>query len=145
MNATRPCKFCVANVAGHLARIGSTVQITATAEDCELDHRDDPRVYALARALAKAMQARVPTDEQISWFLGDADEVVDDFDADVEKWSARRLPAAKNDEFDGIEVRLRINGVTYVGLEGGKGIRGSVLRLAEFRQQVAEANRVAGD
>lgn len=130
---TRPCKFCVASVEGYLVRVGSTSGIAATAEDCEYSHRDDPRVYALATAMAKAMQSRSPTDEQISWFLEDADEVVDNFDPAPEKWSVRKLPLAKNDQFDEIEVRLRINDVTYVALEGGKDCRGSVVQLAEFR------------
>src|SRR5574342_101436 len=131
--AARPCKYCVANTAGYLARAGSTLTLETRAEDCEMSHRDEPRVYALARALAKVFQTRMPSDEQISWFLEDADEVVDDFDPPPEKWSVRRLRPLVNDADRQIEVRLRVNGVTYVCLEGGKDTRGSVVRLSEFR------------
>jgi hypothetical protein len=125
----RPCRFCVADWA--------EVNIKPSAEDCEWRHRDDPRVYNLARALAETLQQREPSDRQTSWFLGDADQVVDDFDPVPECWKVRRLPAGKNDGYDGIEVRLRINGVTYVALEGGKDCAGDLLRLSKFR----EANR----
>ena len=102
-----------------------------------MDHRDDPRVYGLAIAMARVGQGRNPTDEQVGWFLGDADDVVDDFDPPPERWRVRKLP--DSDE-DGIDARLRINDVTYVCLEGGKDCRGGVLRLATYRAQLAEAN-----
>jgi hypothetical protein len=138
---TRPCKFCIANVREHLARIGwPDSETTATAEDCEFAHRDDPRVYNLARAMAKVMQSRRPSDEQVAWFLEDANDVVDDFDPPPVEWSVHRLPRQANDGADEIEVRLRINGVTYVALEGGKDSRGSLVKLAEFRRQIREAN-----
>ena len=130
--AARPCKYCIANWAGITSK-GGHEPILPEVEDCEFAHRDDPRVYALARAFAKVFQDRVPSIEQISWFLEDADEVVDDFEPAPEKWSVRRLRACKTDQEQGIDVRLRINGVTYVGLEGGKDTRGSVVRLSTFR------------
>lgn len=111
-----------------------------TAEDCEMEHRDDPRVYALATALAKACQGRNATDEQIGWFLSDADEVVDDFDPPPDRWRVRRLPETQEEEID---VRLRINDVTYVGLEGGKDTRGSFVRLSTYRQWIREAEAEA--
>lgn len=104
-----------------------------------MTHRDDPRVYDLARAMAEVMQGRGPSDEQIAWFLGDADDVVDDFVPPPDRWRVRRLPASENDGCDGIEVRLRIHDVTYVALEGGKDSRGSVLRLSAFREQMRGA------
>lgn len=129
---TRPCKYCIANWAGATGKQGGPV-LVPDAHDCVMSHRDDPRVYRLARAMAVVMQQRQPTDEQISWFLEDADEVVDDFDPEPEKWRVRRLPLSAGDCDDGIEIRLRINDVTYVGLEGGKDSRGSVVKLSTFR------------
>lgn len=128
----RPCRFCIANWAGMTGKLGGE-PILPTAEDCRFDHRDDQRVYDLARAMASVMQRRNPSDEQIAWFLGDADDMVDDFNPTPERWRVRRLPASAGDPDDGIDIRLRINDVTYVGLEGGKDSRGSVVRLATFR------------
>lgn len=133
---TRPCRFCVANWTGMSRRIpaGPAAEpILPTAQDCADTHRDDPRVYALAEAFAKAMQGRGPTDEQIAWFLEDADDVVDTFDPAPDRWRVRKLPANRRDGEQGIEARLRINDVTYVALEGGKDCRGSVVRLSTFR------------
>lgn len=110
------------------------VPLLPDVEDCQFAHRDDPRVYDLARAMAKVMQDRSPSDEQVSWFLGDADDVVDDFDPAPEVWQVRRLPSSANDPDDGIDIRLRINDVTYVGLEGGKDSRGNVVPLKTFRE-----------
>lgn len=131
---TRPCRFCVAGWAAATGRIPGATPIVPTAGDCGETHRDDPRVYALARAMAKTMQDRHPSDVQVSYFLEDADEVVDDFVPAPDRWSVRRLPPSANDADDGIDVRLRINDVTYVALEGGKDSRGSVVKLAEFRK-----------
>jgi hypothetical protein len=130
---TRPCRYCVAGWAAATRRIDGD-PILPTAADCEHAHRDETRVYNLAHAMARAMQARNPSDEQVSYFLEDADEVVDGFDPAPERWRVRRLPACVNDAEDGIDVRLRINDVTYVALEGGKDCRGSVVPLAEFRK-----------
>lgn len=132
----RPCRYCIANWTGMSNRVpgGSDLPpILPTPEDCETTHRDDPRVYALAEAMAKVMQNRKPSDEQIGWFLEDADDVVDDFEPAPEKWRVRKLPTSDNDYDQGIEVRLRINDITYVGLEGGKDSRGSVVKLSTFR------------
>lgn len=134
----RPCKFCVANWAGATGKHGGPV-LVPDVDDCLMAHRDDPRVYALARAMAKVMQQRQPSDEQISWFLEDADEVVDNFDPSPEKWRVRRLPSSDGDYDQGIEIRIRINDVTYVGLEGGKGARGQFVRLSTFRSWRKEA------
>lgn len=140
---TRPCRYCVANWTGMSERApgGRTSPILPTEKDCEWAHRNDPRVYDLARAMAKVKQDRQPSDEQIAWFLEDADDVVDDFDPTPDTWRVRRLPESANDGEQGIDFRLRINDVTYVALEGGKDCRGSVLRLSTFREQLREANR----
>lgn len=103
-------------------------------------HRDDPRVYALAQVMAARMQQRDPTEEQVGWFLADADDVIDDFDPPPDRWHVRKLP--DTDE-DGIDARLRINDVTYVCLEGGKDSRGSVVRLSTYRSWLAEARSAA--
>jgi hypothetical protein len=125
----RPCRYCVANWAGATKSI-DLPPITPTPTDCETTHRDDPRIYDLATAMARVCQQRNPTDEQISRFLADADDVVDDFDPAPARWRIRRLP--DTDE-DSIDMRLRINDVTYVCLEGGKDFRGSVVRLSTYR------------
>lgn len=128
----RPCQYCVANWAGATGKHGGPV-LVPEPHDCEFTHRDDPRIYRLARAMASVMQQRNPTLEQISWFLEDADDVVDDFDPEPEKWRVRKLPPSAGDYDQGIEIRLRINDVTYVGLQGGKDSRGSVVKLTTFR------------
>jgi hypothetical protein len=128
----RPCRFCVANWAAVTGRFDRP-PIVPDAAECEMTHRDDPRVYDLALAMAKVFQHRKPTDAQISYFLEDADQVVDRFDPAPEQWKVRRLPPSDNDGPDGIDVRMRINDVTFVGLEGGKDCRGSVVPLKEFR------------
>lgn len=131
----QPCRYCVAVWTGTSTRIpGGLPPVLPSADDCASAHRDDPRVYALAEAFAKALQTRNPSDEQVGWFLEDADDVVDDFDPAPDRWRVRRLPASANDGEQGIDVRLRINDVTYVALEGGKDCRGSVVRLSEFRK-----------
>jgi hypothetical protein len=129
---SRPCSFCVAVWAGYAERSGGKAY-GPTETDCEWEHRDDPRVYDLARAMAKVMQDRRPSDEQIGWFLADADEVVDDFGPAPDRWRVRRLSASAGDAEQEILVRLRINDVTYVVLEGGKDTKGSVVKLATFR------------
>lgn len=131
----RPCPYCVADAWAYAEQAGCAYEVVAPKpDDCEFRHRDDQRVYDLARALAAAVCVeRHPTDAQIAWSLEDADEVVDDFDPAPSRWSVRRLRPGANDEIRGIEIRLRINGVSYVGLEGGKDERGALLPLAEFR------------
>ncbi|TBL44264.1 hypothetical protein EYA84_02140 [Verrucosispora sp. SN26_14.1] len=133
--ASRPCRYCVANWTEITTRhkIPGADPILPSAEDCEFDHRDDPRVYDLATAMARVMQDRNPSDAQIAYFLGDADDVVDDFDPTPDRWRVRKLPESARDHEQGIEARLRINDVTYVALEGGKDSRGSVVKLTEFR------------
>jgi hypothetical protein len=132
----RPCRYCIAAWAGYSK---SDPPIRPEPRDCEWEHRDDPRVYALATEMARAVAGN-RDDEHAGWFLADADQIVDDFDPTPDRWRVRRLPAQKRDGEDEIEIRLRINGVTYVGLEGGKDTRGPVLPLATFRQERKEAN-----
>ena len=134
----RPCRYCIANWHGMSARTGGT-PIDPEPSDCEFDHRDDPRVYALAAEMCRAMQPEI-TDERIGWYLADANDVVDGFDPAPERWRVRRLPDGAHDGERGIEIRLSINGVTYVGLEGGKDCRGTVMPLATLREQEREAN-----
>jgi hypothetical protein len=136
----RPCQYCVAVWASMARPDLGHKPIRPDPQDCEWEHRDDPRVYDLARAMAKVFQDRRPSDAQIGYFLANANEIVDDFDPAPETWRVRRVRGAKEDQYDGIEVRMRINDVTYVGLEGGKGDRGALLRLSEFRAQQREAN-----
>lgn len=131
MTTTRPCRYCIANWAGVTTRNGGTVILPEPA-DCEMTHRDDPRVYDLAAAYARAIHETDPTDEQISWFLGDADDVIDDFNPAPGRWTVQRLPSGDEDGFRGIDARMQINGEPYVALEGGKDSRGQVVRLSVF-------------
>lgn len=136
--AVLPCRFCVANWSGMTGRLGGAA-VLPTSQDCADAHRDDVRVYGLARALAKVFQSRAPSDEQVAWFLGSADQVVDGFDPAPPRWRVRRLPASANDGEYGIEARVRINDITYVILEGSRDCEGGVLPLATFRAQLGAA------
>ena len=128
---SRPCKFCLAAY--------PILFEDGDVSACEFEHRDDPRVYALAAAMARIFQPRPNTDEQIAWFLQDADAVVDDFDPPPEKWKLRKLP----DGFSEFDARFRINGVTYV-LQSGDG-KPTPVRLATLRSWQREANREAAE
>ena len=128
---TRPCRFCLAAYP-ILFEDGETT-------DCEFTHRDDQRVYDLAAALARVFQQRVPTDEQVAWFLDDADAVVDDFSPAPAKWRVRRLPETRYDEFD---ARLRINDVTYV-IPAACKEKTTPVRLATYRGWQREADEEA--
>ena len=129
---TRPCKFCLAAYP-ILFEDGDTTA-------CEWEHRDDPRVYDLAAAMARVFQPRPNTDEQIGWFLQDADAVIDDFDPAPEKWRIRKLPDGKNDDFI---MRFRINDVTYVCRDGKDYV--PPVRLSTLREWQREADREAAD
>lgn len=120
----RPCRYCIA-------------AYEFDAADCEAVHRDEQRIYDLAEAMAKLFQARHPSDEQVGWFLEDADAVVDDFDPTPDRWRLRRLP----NRFEQFVARFRINDVTYV-IEDGEGYSPPV-RLSTFRQWEREADQAA--
>lgn len=121
---TRPCRYCLAAY----PILFEAGDVTA----CEWEHRDDPRVYDLAAAMARVFQPRPNTDEQVQWFLNDADAVADDFDPPPAKWKVRKLP-------DGSEfiARMRINDVTYV-LQDGEG-KIPPVRLSTLRSWQREA------
>lgn len=131
--AGRPCKYCIAGWAEPRTTVipeGWTPPVP-DPEDCEMAHRDDPRVYALARAMAVENQHPEPTDAQVSYFLEDADEVVDDFVPAPESWLVEKLPDGK-DPFGAVDAWLRINGVGYVALSGEK-CRGQLVKTDEWR------------
>jgi hypothetical protein len=130
LSVSRPCRYCLAAYP-ILFEEGDTTA-------CEWEHRDDPRVYALATAMARLFEQRQPTDEQIGWFLSDADAVVDDFGPVPEKWRLRKLPDS-NDEF---VARFRINDVTYV-LQDGCKEKVAPVRLSTLRQWQREADEEA--
>jgi hypothetical protein len=121
----RPCRYCTA--AYHL-----------DAEDCALQHRDEQRVYDLAVAMARVFQQRQPTDEQVGWFVDDAEAVVDDFGPAPEKWRVRRLP----DDFREFDCRFRINDVTYV-IQPAEFDKAYPVRLSTYREWMREANAEA--
>lgn len=132
---SRPCRYCLAAYPV-LFEDGST-------DSCEFEHRDEQRVYDLAAKLASVYQQRRPTDEQVQWFLADADAVVDDFDPLPEKWRIRTLPENGS---DGFIMRFRLNDVTYVVQDGDKEachpVRLSVLRGWQKEADEAAAARV---
>lgn len=126
----RPCKFCVAAYP-ILFENGDTA-------DCEMEHRDEPRIYDLARAMAAAFQPKPNTDEQVAWFLQDADAIVDDFDPVPAKWRIRKLPDPESGEFI---MRFRINDVTYVVQDGEGHV--TPVRLSLLRKWQREADEAA--
>jgi hypothetical protein len=127
----RPCRFCLAAY--------PILFEDGDVASCEFGHRDEPRVYDLAAAMARIFQPRPNTDEQIAWFLGDADAVVDDFDPAPGKWRIRKLPPGKSGEF---VMRFRVNDVTYVIRDGDKDPVPPV-RLSTLREWQREADREA--
>jgi hypothetical protein len=129
-DTARPCRYCLAAYP-ILFENGET-------DCCEFEHRDDPRVYALARKMARVFNPPT-TDEHICWFLADADAVVDDFDPAPGKWRIRRLPDSKGDDFD---LRFRLNDVTYVDPAAGKEPTHPV-RLTTWREWQREADEAA--
>jgi hypothetical protein len=128
---SRPCRYCLAAYP-ILFEDGDTTS-------CEFEHRDEQRVYDLAAAMARVFQQRQPTDEQVGWFLLDADAVVDDFEPAPERWRIRKLPDGKNDDF---VMRFRINDVTYVIRDGNKEHVPPV-RLSTLREWQREADAAA--
>jgi len=143
---TRPCRYCIANWTGMSNRIPgrTTPPILPTGQDCEWNHeRNDQPLYDLATVLARVFTGdRQPCDEQIGWYLLDAEDVLGDYDALPlpGRWRVRKLPESANDGERGIDIRLRVNEVTYVGLEGGKDSRGSLVKLSTFREWHREGN-----
>ena len=119
----RPCRFCVAYHGEH-----------ADAEMCEMAHRLDQGVYALATEMARKFQPPPVTDERVGWFLEDADAVIDDFDPRPERWRVRKLPD------DGREFvrRFRINDATYV-VPDGDGYSPPE-RLSDYRRAQRDAD-----
>lgn len=81
------------------------------AEDTCETHRHEERVYELARAIAAAIHECEPTDEQVGWFLNDADAVVDDFTPTPQAWEV--VNHGWPEEY-GLNHAMRINGVEYV-------------------------------
>lgn len=74
-------------------------------------HRHEPRVFALAEAMARVFQNPEPSDEQIAWFLDDADAVVDDFDPSPDAWVIEDGDYPKE---SGLDHQFTLNGVAYV-------------------------------
>ena len=119
----RPCRYCVA------------AYPSCADEICgDHIHRDEQRIYDLAIAMARVFQQRQPTDEQVGWFVDDANAVVDDFDPVPEKWRVRKLP----DDFREFDCRFRINDVTYV-LQPAEFEKAYPVRLSTYRSWLREA------
>jgi hypothetical protein len=120
----RPCRYC-------RAAWGNDPEL------CEFAHHNTPGLVELATAMARLFQSRTPSDEQIGWFMEDAEAVVGDFDPPPDKWRLRKLPNS-SDQF---VARFRINDVTYV-IEDGEGHIPPV-RLSTLRQWEREADLAA--
>lgn len=133
MTEVRPCKYCIAGWADPTTKVAPEgwKPPVPDPEDCEMCHRDDPRVYALARAMAAEMQQPEPTDAQVWYFLEDAEDVVDDFDPAPASWTVERLPDGKDPHWE-VDAWLRVNGVEYVALAGEK-CRGQLVKADEWR------------
>jgi hypothetical protein len=86
---------------------------TLDADDTCHSHRHEDRIVTLARAMAVEFQRPDPSDEQIAWFLDDADAVIDDFVPAPEAWQITDH-VTMPEEPPGIVDRFRINGVEYV-------------------------------
>jgi hypothetical protein len=94
--------------------------------------------------MAVTMQQPEPTDAQVSYFLGDADDVVDDFDPPPVEWMVENLPDLLDECGDpepGVDAHLLVNGREYVALEGGKDCRGNVVAVGTWRSWFEEENR----
>ena len=128
---SRPCRYCKAAY--------PILFEDGDVTSCEWTHRDEQRIYDLATAMARVFQQPSPTDEQVGWFLDDANAVVDDFDPAPEKWRIRRLPQNSYDEFD---CWFRVNDVTYVVQPGCKS-KELPVRLSVLRGWQREANEAA--
>jgi hypothetical protein len=126
---SRPCRYCSAaypEIAGEICDDGY--------------HRDTQPLYDLAAAMAAVFQHRPPTDEQVGWFVDDAEAVIGDLDPLPAKWRIRRLPENNYEEFD---CRFRVNDVTYVVQAGGKDCKALPVRLSTYRQWQREADAAA--
>jgi hypothetical protein len=121
----RPCRYCVA------------AYPEIADEICEMEHRDEQRVYDLATAMARIFQPRPTTDERVQWFLNDADAVADDFDPATEKWRIRKLPGDSSEFI----MRFRVNDVTYVLQDGDE--KNTPVRLATLRSWQRDADAEA--
>ena len=86
---------------------------TLDADDTCWRHRHEERVVHLARAMAVEFQQPDPSDDQIAWFLDDADAVIDDFTSAPDRWEITENTVMPRD-LPGIVNRWRINGVEYV-------------------------------
>ena len=125
---SRPCRYCTA------------AYPTIADEICDdFLHRDTQSLYDLATALAAVFQHRPPTDEQVGWFVDDAEAVIKDFDPLPAKWRIRRLPETRYQEFD---CRFRVNDVTYV-VQAGEKSKELPVRLSTYRQWMREAEAAA--
>ena len=84
----------------------------STADETCHSHRHEARTFDLARAFAAGVhETPDPTDEQVGWFLDDADAVVDDFDPVPESWVTTAFEYTGE---AGLDLTLTINGRPYV-------------------------------
>ena len=85
------------------------------ARDTCDDHRDDPRLYDLARAFAVACGHHPePSDDVIGWFIEDAEAVIDDFSPEMTAWVVTTPTPPSEEESFQLDFTLTINGEAYV-------------------------------
>ncbi|MDI1288691.1 MAG: hypothetical protein PSX37_01910 [bacterium] len=83
-------------------------------------HGDDPRLPDIARALADVAQGPNPTDEQVGWFIDDADAIVGDWPGHPGPWvitdwnHSPTDPECPEESWVGIDLTFTLNGVPYV-------------------------------
>lgn len=83
------------------------------SDTCTGIHAHTQPVFNLAFALAMKFQdTPTPTDEQIAWFLNDADAVMRHFPASPLAWSVEHDDESKR--IPGVDFYLRINGLQFV-------------------------------
>ena len=84
------------------------------ARDTCDDHRDDTRLYDLARTFAVACSHPEPSDEVIAWFIEDAEAVIDDFPPEMTAWVVTTPTPPSEEESFQLDFTLTINGEAYV-------------------------------
>ena len=109
---------------------------TLDADDTCHSHRHEDRIVELARAMAVEFQRPDPSDEQVAWFLDDADAVIDDFVPAPEAWEITDKEVMPKD-LPGIVSRFRINGVEYV-LQDSDWEPAHPVLLSTYRSWIAE-------
>ena len=108
--------------------------------DEECPHLNDPRIGDLARAFAVVCQNPDPSDEQIGWFVEDADAVIDDFPAETTSWTVTGPVPPSEDESFALDFTLTINGEAYV-VQQSEGEPAHPVKRSTWESWIEEADR----